>query len=171
MVLWQVDRDKWQREKDLLNWERTAGEALQGSSSSIKGCVLFFPILQGCCRTSLLVKREGDSKIGRKKVQRAGEAREKGREPQGQIRVRRGRTRAPTAADLCGECCLPHGRLNVILRENGLLTAKTDLSCCVTDSASKSWKASGNTHLRIKFPFADRENSSSHHHYSSPCEN
>lgn len=40
MVLWWVDRDKWQREKDLLNWERSAEEGEQGSSSSIKGCVL-----------------------------------------------------------------------------------------------------------------------------------
>lgn len=46
MVLWQVDRDKWQREKDLLNWEGTAGEE-QGGSSSIKGCVLLSQFSKG----------------------------------------------------------------------------------------------------------------------------
>lgn len=38
----------------------------------------------------MLVEREEGSKIGRKKVQRAGEVKEKGHQPQGQIRVRRG---------------------------------------------------------------------------------
>lgn len=49
-----------------------------------------FPVLQGGWRTSLLVQREGDSKIGRKRDQRAGEVREKGHQPQGEITARRG---------------------------------------------------------------------------------
>lgn len=47
MVLWWIDRDKWQREKDLLNWERTAEEGEQGGSSSIKGCDLLSQLSKG----------------------------------------------------------------------------------------------------------------------------
>lgn len=73
----------------MLNWERTAGEGDKGGLPASFTCS-FFTVLRGCWKTSLLVEREEGSKIGRKKVQRAGEVKEKGHQPQGQIRMRRG---------------------------------------------------------------------------------
>lgn len=81
MVLWQVDRDKWQREKDLLNWERTAGEGEQGGSPSVNGCVLLSQFSKGAGEHPCWCK---DEKRKRRKQQNRQKTSSEGRRGQGE---------------------------------------------------------------------------------------
>lgn len=96
------------------------------------------PVLQGFWKSILLGAREGDSQVGRKRVQRAGRrCTSRGDRSEEGGGGCRGWMRGPAAPQHCGEWGLPCGKLDVILNGHGLPTAKTG-PCRITDSASKS---------------------------------
>lgn len=87
--------------------------------------MFFFACSPNVLENILVGGKRVRQQIDRKRIQRAGKVREKGHQPQGQISSRRGlqrKDRTPTAAEHCGECCLPHGKLNVVLRRERMVS-------------------------------------------------
>lgn len=86
MVLWQVDTEKYQREKGLLNWERRTREGEQGCSSSI------LHVLSSSSSPRILEEHPSWCKGGRQpsRQKKGSEGREKMHQPWGRIRGEEG---------------------------------------------------------------------------------